>query len=102
MSPRATFLAILFRRVWPDNVANLHCTLSLLRIRPERPCLRAAEQRDELAALHSITSSASDSSVDGTSMPSTLAVCTLMTNSNLVGCMIGRSDGFLPLRTRPT
>src|SRR5215831_13129474 len=51
---------------------------------------------------HSITSSASDSSVGGTSMPSTLAVCRLMTNSNLVGCMIGRSAGFSPLRTRPT
>src|SRR5262249_13849849 len=30
----------------------------LLRARPKRPRRRAAEQRDELAALHSITSSA--------------------------------------------
>src|SRR5262249_12801319 len=30
MSSRATFFAILFRRVRPDNVANLHCKLSLL------------------------------------------------------------------------
>src|SRR5262245_33916132 len=58
MSSRATFFAILFRRVRPDNVANLRCKLSLLRPRDERPRRRrAAEQRDELAAPHSITSS---------------------------------------------
>ena len=44
----------------------------------------AAEQRDELAALHSITSSARASSVGGTSRPSALAVLRLMINSNLV------------------
>src|SRR6516164_10226765 len=50
MSSRATFCAILFRRVRPDNVANLHCKLSLLRARRERPRRRrAAEQRDEIA-----------------------------------------------------
>jgi hypothetical protein len=38
------------------------------------------------AFLHSITSSAWASSVAGTSMPSALAVCRFMTNSNLVGC----------------
>src|SRR5262249_19011159 len=45
--------------------------LALLRARRERPRRRAAEQRDELAPLHSITSSARASSVGGTS--STLA-----------------------------
>src|SRR5215472_15221244 len=51
MSSRATFFAIL--RVRPDNVANLHCKLSLLRARRERPGgRRAAEQRDELAPFH--------------------------------------------------
>src|SRR5262245_63849444 len=40
----------------------------LLRPRRKRPCSRAAEQRDELAAPdHSITSSARASSVGGTS-----------------------------------
>jgi hypothetical protein len=38
----------------------------LLRARRERPCGRAAEQRDELAALHSITSSARASSIGST------------------------------------
>src|SRR5262249_61916097 len=61
--------------------------LRLLHARRERPCRRAAaEQRDELAALHSITSSAATSSPGGTSMPSALAVLKLITNSNLVFC----------------
>jgi hypothetical protein len=30
-----------------------------------------------------------------------LAVCRLMTNSNLVGCTTGRSVGLAPLRMRP-
>src|SRR5262245_10267638 len=70
-----------------------------LRPRSERPpCRRAAEQRDELAATdHSITSSASASSLSGISRPSALAVLRLMTNSNLVGWMIGKSAGFSPL-----
>src|SRR5262245_53208367 len=50
---------------------------------------------------HSITSSARLSSVVGISRPSTLAVARLMTNSNLVGCITGRSDGLAPLRMRP-
>jgi hypothetical protein len=47
----------------------------LLRARRERPRRRrAAEQRDELAAAHSITSSARPSSVIGNVMPSAFAV----------------------------
>src|SRR5262245_40687838 len=47
----------------------------LLPARRERPRRRrAAEQRDECAASHSITSSARASNVAGTSMPSALAV----------------------------
>src|SRR5262249_24759259 len=77
--------------------------LALLRAPRKRPRRRrAAEQRDELAALHSITSSARASSVAGISMPSVLAVCRLMTNSNLVGSWTGISAGFSPLRMRPT
>src|SRR5262249_28512033 len=62
----------------------------------------AAEQRDELASVHSITSSARASSVGGTSMPSALAVIKLMTKSNLVGCSTGRSEGFDPRKILPT
>ena len=47
----------------------------LLRARSERPrSHRAAEQRDELAALHSITSSARATSMEGSSRPSFFAV----------------------------
>src|SRR6516162_9029327 len=77
-----------------------HRHLRLLRARRERPRGRTAKERDEFASLHSITSSARASSIGGTSRPSNFAVCTLMTNSNLVDCMTGRSAGFSPLRMR--
>src|SRR5262245_27533831 len=52
----------------------------LLRARRERPRRRcAAEQRDEFAALHSITSSARTRNVSGMVSPSALAVVRLMT-----------------------
>src|SRR6516165_8162588 len=56
----------------------------LLRTRRERPrgC-RTAEQRDELASFHSITSSAMASSDGGTVMPSILAVSALMNQLEL-------------------
>src|SRR5262249_42974489 len=73
----------------------------LLRACCERPRRRAAEQPDELAALHSITSSAATSSLSGTVRPSILAVGTLMTSSNLLDCTTGNSAGFAPLRMRP-
>ena len=37
----------------------------------------------------------------GMSRPSALAVLRLITSSNLVGCMIGSSAGFAPLRILP-
>src|SRR5262249_39112162 len=74
----------------------------LLRPRPKRPCGHpATEQRDELAAFHSITSSAMASTPGGMVRLSVLAVLRLITNSNLVGCTTGRSLGFSPLRIRP-
>jgi hypothetical protein len=45
-----------------------------LRAHRERPRRRTAEQRDEVAAFHSITSSAVARSVGGTSRPRTFAV----------------------------
>src|SRR5437764_12167121 len=56
----------------------------LLRARRKRPRHRAAEQRDELAAFHSITSSARASRVGGTVAPSGLARFMLMIISTLV------------------
>src|SRR5262249_33806515 len=73
----------------------------ILRARRERPrrC-HAAEQRDEIAAVHSITSSARASSLSGTERPNALAVATLMTNSNFSICSTGKSAGVVPLRIR--
>src|SRR5262249_9156193 len=75
--------------------------LALLRARRERPRRRAAEQRDELAPFHSITSSAATCSVSGPFIPSAFAVFRLMTSSNLVGCRTGNSAGLSPLRIAP-
>ena len=52
--------------------------------------------------VYSIISSAVASNVFGTLRPSALTVLALITSSNLVGCMTGRSAGFSPLRIRPT
>src|SRR5262249_61314929 len=73
----------------------------LLRPRRERQRRRAAEQRDELAAPHSITSSASDSTLSENLTPSAFAVLRLITNSNLLDCMTGKSAGVAPLRILP-
>src|SRR5262249_23381340 len=75
--------------------------LALLRARRERPRRRAAEQRDELAAFHSITSSARPDNGSGTVRPSALAVLRLITSSIFVTCCTGKSAGFWPLRMRP-
>src|SRR5262245_32300531 len=75
--------------------------LGLLRARRERPRGRAAEKRDERAALHSITSSTRPIIGSGTVRPSALAVFMLMTSSTLVACWTGSSAGFSPLRIRP-
>src|SRR5262245_1210433 len=81
----------------PPNFARL------LRVRRERPrhC-HTAEQRDELTALHSITSSAVASSLSGTVRPSIRAVSALITSSNFDDCATGKSVVFVPLRMRPT
>src|SRR5262249_14218521 len=71
----------------------------LLRPRRDRPRRRAAEQSNELAALHSITLSARSTIDDGTSKPIAFAACRLIANSNVVGCSIGTLLTFSPLKT---
>jgi hypothetical protein len=51
---------------------------------------------------YSITSSARASTAGGIVRPSALAVLRLITNSNLVGCSMGRSPGLAPLRILST
>src|SRR6476659_3820722 len=47
---------------------------------------------------YSIISSAVASSVGSTAIPNILAVCRLITSSNLLDCTTGRSAGLAPLR----
>src|SRR5262249_15912596 len=74
----------------------------LLRARRERPRRRAAEQSDEVAAPHSITSSAATSRTGGTVSPSALAVLRFIAVSNLVPACTGRLAGLSPRRMRST
>jgi hypothetical protein len=60
--------------------------------RPNASSCRATER------CHSITSSARDRNSGGIVMPSALAVLRFTTKYNLVGCEIGRSPGFAPLK----
>jgi hypothetical protein len=61
-----------------DEQRDFHSPSRELCTRCERPRSRAAEQRDELASVHSITSSASASNLSGISTPSAFAVAKLM------------------------
>src|SRR5262245_29396208 len=86
------------RRRRAEESNHRHC---LLRARRERPrSRRAAEQRDELAPFHSMTSSAVASSEGGRMRSSMRAVWRLITNSSLDDCTTGRSSGLAPLRMR--
>ena len=64
--------------------------------------LRVAKNADEFASSHSITSSAAASNVVGISTPSALAVFRLTTVVNFIGCSIGMSPAFAPLRILST
>jgi hypothetical protein len=56
------------------------------------------EQVQQTEQAYSITSSASASSLGGTSIPSAFAILRLMLDVNLVGCSMGMSPGLVPLR----
>src|SRR5215468_1716693 len=71
--PAHEFLAnLIVVRGSRSDVSDARGLGRLLRSRRERPCRRRAEQRDELAPLHSITSLARSSTPVGSSMPSAL------------------------------
>jgi hypothetical protein len=76
--------------------------VGLLRARRERPRSRAAEQRDEFAPSHSITSSARKRIDVGNTIPKLLAVFRLMTSSNMVGNSAGSSArSVCPVASNP-
>src|SRR5206468_10963868 len=63
----------------------------------------ATGTRGQRAPIHHwITSSARSSSDCGIVRPSVFAVLRLMMSSNFVGCSMGRSPGFAPLRILST
>ncbi|MBM2844101.1 MAG: merR-type protein [Anaerolineales bacterium] len=76
----------------------------LLGLGGERGGHEAASQRaDELPPRgHWMTSSARSRSDCGIVSPSAFAVLRLITSSNFVGCPMGRSAGFVPLRILST
>src|SRR5262249_2471043 len=92
-------VGISFGRSWGKESDHRH--RRLLRARRERPRRRAAQQRYELAPLHSITSSAMARMPGGTVRPIALAVLRLRTNSNFVDWTTGRSAGRAPPRILP-
>jgi hypothetical protein len=63
---------------------------------PEADSCTAARERP-----YSMISSAAADMPSGTLRPSAFAVFKLITNSNLLDCMTGRSAGFSPLRILP-
>src|SRR5262249_45517724 len=77
---------------------SYHRHRALLRLRRERPRRRAAAERDELAPLPPITSSARVRSMGGTARPMAFAAFKLITSSSCVGNSIGSSAGVAPLK----
>src|SRR5262245_189730 len=80
-----------------------HRHLWLLPPCRQRPqCRCTAEQRDELAPPHhSITSSASASSLSGIVRPSAFAALKFRNSRKCVGCITGRVPGLAPVRICP-
>src|SRR6516225_8816170 len=93
------------RRIGHDHVDRpvRKVGLRMPRACDQHPSARpAAEQRDELAPSHSITSSARSRNGSGIVSPSAFAVVRLMMRSNFVGCSTGMSLGFVPRRILST
>jgi hypothetical protein len=87
--------------------AKTHARLLRPKSGQARRCLaKSALCQEETHALQqtclqSITLSARRWNDAGIVRPNALAVQTLITNSNFVGCDIGKSPGFEPFRIRP-
>src|SRR5215472_908648 len=84
LAKRPQTIAIAVRRLAVEEPDHRH--RGLLRPRRERPRGRCAENSEQCAALHSMTSSALNKTAVGSSRPSDLAVLRLTTSSTLVGC----------------
>jgi len=85
--------------------AQLRGHVEQLRVLSAESCLQQRRRRVlwMLSLYHHREISSARSSKDwGIVRPSALAVVRLITNSNLVGCSMGRSAGFAPLRILST
>src|SRR5262249_8242484 len=101
LSKRAQTLHVVLKRCGAEEADHRCCRL--LRARRERPRSRcAADELDELAPVHSITSSPRSRNSRLTVNPSIRAVLRFTTRSNLLGCSIGISAGFVPLKILST
>src|SRR5262252_8239210 len=96
LSKRAQTLHVVLKRCGAEEADHREC--HLLRARRERPRhRRAAQQRDELAALHSNTSLARAANAFDIETPRRTAALRLIAMWNRVACSIGRSAGLPPL-----
>src|SRR6516164_4924472 len=84
--------------VMPFIVARPVVSLLRRSVHTKKQGSRAAEQRDELAACHSITSSARRRIEVGSSTPIVFAVFRLTANSKFAVCSTGSSAGCAPRR----
>ena len=113
---KTTFATISAKRLLQHNRPETVAPTGRVRVRYRRPICRAdllpsrqklthsVTSRPPITALrkdYSITSSAVESNFGGMSTPSAFAVRALITNSNLVGCWIGKSAGIAPPRMFP-
>src|SRR5215471_9134689 len=89
------------RAIWTD-IADTSDPVGKLRSCRHWPrSRRAAEQRDERAPFHSITSSAIARTPGGIVRPSDLATLRLISSSNLADCTTGNSAGRAPPKILP-
>ena len=91
----------LYTRVATKTIQRVMSPLEHIALKLKESRRQEATYAPQQNSLYSITPSARASRVGGMSRSSALAVLRLMTSSNLVGCITGRSAGLIPLRIFP-
>src|SRR6516164_7412478 len=99
---RAGRMAVAAKPIYAAQ-AGTDCSIALLLIDSYPRCPLCAKSGHSALpeGRYSITSSAIAITPGGIVRPSALAVLRLITSSNVVGCIIGRSAGLAPLRILP-
>src|SRR5262249_8358297 len=91
-----------YHRICSARHGDGRLTIRQKRATPRKREKDTAKGQKRARPLHSIISSARESSENGTVRPRALAVLRLITSSKRVGSVTGNSAGFSPLSTRPT